>query len=171
MDIVLAWITNNYSLTALILLGAFALSIIVFIVVIIRLNRMNKKYRQLLKGSEGKNLEEILLGNAKLLEQVLFKLDLADERLKGVEHVATNSIQQIGVVRYNAFKDMGGDLSYSVALLDRKGDGVVLSSIFSREDARTYAKPIKNGKSPHQLSEEEVQAIQQVAKPVQPKVY
>lgn len=166
MNIILDWITNNYSLTALILLKAFALCFIVFLVVIIRLNRMNKKYRQLLKGSDGQNLEQILLSNGKMLEQVLFKLNLIDERLEGVEQVTAKSIQHVGIVRFNAFKDMGGDLSYAVALLDQQGDGVVLSSIFGMEDARTYAKPIKGGKSSYQLSEEEEQAIQQVAKAI-----
>lgn len=135
-----------------------------FFVVIIRLNKITRKYRQLLIGSDGKNLEQTMLSNGRLLEQILLKLELVDDRLKNVEGITAKSIQHVGLVRFNAFKDMGGELSYALALLDQKGDGVVISSIFSRDDARTYAKPIKAGKSSYQLSVEEEEAIQQVAK-------
>ncbi len=162
MDLVLEWINNNYSLTALILFGLFLLAIIVFLIVIVKLNKVTRKYKALLKGSEGSNLEQLLMSNAKTLDQVLLKLDIVDDRLKDVEKTAAKSIQYVGLVRYNAFQDMGGDFSYSLALLDQKGDGVVISSIFGREDARTYAKPIKAGRSDYQLSEEEKQAIQKI---------
>ena len=68
-------------------------------------------------------------------------------------------IQKIGIVRYSAFKDMGSDLSFTLALLDEKNDGVILNGIYSRELSNIYAKPIKNGKSTYTLSEEEKQAI------------
>ena len=68
-------------------------------------------------------------------------------------------IQKIGIVRYNAFKDTGSDLSFTLALLDEKNNGVVLNGIYSREMSNIYAKPVKEGKSQYTLSEEEQEAI------------
>ena len=61
--------------------------------------------------------------------------------------------------RYNAFRETGSDLSFSLALLDRDLDGIVLTSLFGREESRCYGKPVKQGKSSYFLSEEEVQAL------------
>jgi hypothetical protein len=71
------------------------------------------------------------------------------------------AMQHIGMVRYDAFEDVGGRLSFSCALLDGRGDGVVITSINGRQDTRVYAKPVTGGQSSHNLSEEEVAAIQQ----------
>lgn len=71
------------------------------------------------------------------------------------------AVQHVGMVRYDAFEDVGGRLSFSCALLDGRGDGVVITSINGRQDTRVYAKPVNGGQSTHNLSEEEVTAIQQ----------
>lgn len=164
MSTVLAWFSTNYSLAALILLGTFAFAIIVFFVVLARLNKVIRQYKALMKGVEGRNLEQLLLNNSKTLDQALLKLDILDDRLKTVEGVMTKSIQRVGIIRYNAFKEMGGDLSYSVALLDQNGNGVIITSIYGRDDARTYAKPIRTWKSAYQLSEEEEMALKKAYK-------
>jgi hypothetical protein len=70
-----------------------------------------------------------------------------------------DAIRHVAVVRYDAFPDMGGRLSFSAALLDDAGDGLVLTSINGRSETRTYAKGVKGGGSEHQLSPEEEQAI------------
>ena len=69
-------------------------------------------------------------------------------------------IQKVGLVRYNAFKDVGSDLSFAIALLDREDNGVVLNGIYGSESSNIYAKPIKNKKSSYQLSQEEDYAIE-----------
>ena len=76
----------------------------------------------------------------------------------------TKCIQKVGIVRYNAFKDTGSDLSFALALLDENNDGVVLNGIYSREMSNIYAKPVKNGKSSYTISEEEQQAINDAIK-------
>lgn len=70
-----------------------------------------------------------------------------------------DALRHVAVVRYDAFPDMGGRLSFSAALLDDAGDGIVLTSINGRSETRTYAKGVKAGASEHQLSPEEEQAI------------
>ena len=69
-------------------------------------------------------------------------------------------VQKVGLVRYNAFKDVGSDLSFAIALLDRNDNGVVLNGLYGSESSNIYAKPIKNRKSTYQLSDEEEYAIE-----------
>ena len=69
-------------------------------------------------------------------------------------------IQKVGVVRYNAFENTGSDLSFALALLDNKDNGIVLNGIFSRESSNLYAKPVISGKSSYSISEEEEKAIE-----------
>ena len=77
-----------------------------------------------------------------------------------MEKNLVKSIKKVGIIRYNAFKDVGSDLSFALALLDDQNNGVVLNGIYAREMSNIYAKPIENGKSNYVLSEEESQAIQ-----------
>lgn len=72
---------------------------------------------------------------------------------------AARSLRHLAVVRYDAFEEMGGGLSWSLALLDERGDGVVLTSIRGRSEARTYAKSITAWSSEHELSPEEAEAV------------
>ena len=69
-------------------------------------------------------------------------------------------IQKIGIVRYNAYSDAGNDLSFAVALLDNKNNGIVFNGIYSREMSNIYAKPVVNGKSKYNITEEENQALE-----------
>lgn len=69
------------------------------------------------------------------------------------------AVRHVGVVRFDAFEDMGGRLSFSAALLDGRGDGVVITSINGRQDTRCYAKPVRGGQSAHHLTDEEREAI------------
>jgi Protein of unknown function (DUF4446) len=85
--------------------------------------------------------------------------DAALARIDALERIARTEVPRIGFVRYNAFSDVGSDLSYALALLTREGDGVVLSSIYSREDTRTYGKAVAGFKPAADSSEEELAAI------------
>lgn len=81
--------------------------------------------------------------------------------VEAMRREARGAVRRIGVVRYDAFGDMGGRLSWSLALLDDGGDGVVLTSIHGRSDARTYAKDVTSWAGASQLSPEEEDAVQQ----------
>jgi hypothetical protein len=73
----------------------------------------------------------------------------------------TASVQCVGLVRYNPFEETGGDQSFALALLDRRGNGVVISGLHGRTATRFYAKPVRGGTSPLSLSDEEAQAVKQ----------
>ena len=94
--------------------------------------------------------------------------DLKDvlERLKGLEEAneklsrkLNNSLQKVGIVRFNPFKEIGGDQSFSIAVLDADNNGFVITSHYGRESNRVYAKPVGNGNSSYPLSKEEQEAI------------
>jgi hypothetical protein len=92
---------------------------------------------------------------------------LADmtKRVEDLEVVAGLAVQRVGLVRFDAFEDMGGNLSFAVALLDAEGDGFVLLSINGRHETRIYAKPIERAASRYHLSEEEQEAIRRALAP------
>lgn len=87
------------------------------------------------------------------------KTEELSEELSIVRKMAELSIQKVSVIRFNPFKDVGGDQSFSIALLDFENNGFVISSIFMREGSKIYTKPVKNGQSEYALSEEEEKAI------------
>jgi hypothetical protein len=92
------------------------------------------------------------------LEAAVRQLALGQKQLG---ELAEGSVRHVGVVRFDAFEDMGGRLSFSAALLDGNGDGVVITSINGRQDTRCYAKRVTNGGSAHNLTDEERQAIRE----------
>jgi chaperonin GroEL (HSP60 family) len=104
-------------------------------------------------------LRGILEGHARSLQRLEAAVrQLAAEDLQLGERL-TGAVQRVSLIRYDAFEDVGGRLSFSCALLDERGDGVVVTSINGRQDTRVYAKPVVGGASEHNLSEEEVEAI------------
>lgn len=87
-------------------------------------------------------------------------LDAAASRVAALEALSSTDISRVGFVRYNAMDDVGSDLSYALALLNRNGDGVVLSSLYSRTDTRTFGKSVDAFTPAAQASDEELQAIE-----------
>lgn len=105
---------------------------------------------------EPQNLQEIL-DHFKKLEQKVIELS---QNLDALKTQSIFPIQKIGIIRYNPFSDVGSDQSFSIALLNGKNDGIVITSLHTREENRIYAKPIKNNQSEYILSNEEKQAIE-----------
>lgn len=96
------------------------------------------------------------------IAEIRLTVDRANELFHRSEEVGRRlerTIQRVGVVRFNAFPDVGGDQSFAIALLDNHGDGVVISSLQGRTENRVYAKPLKRWDSTYTLSDEEKQAI------------
>jgi Protein of unknown function (DUF4446) len=99
-----------------------------------------------------------LLGRIDRLDQAVRALQATDNRQ---QVQIEGSVRRVGVLRYDAFEDVGGRLSFSCALLDEHGTGVVLTSINGRQETRVYAKPVTHGQSTYNLSREEEEAIRQ----------
>ncbi len=120
---------------------------------------LGKKIKIFLKGKKVKDFEEVVSEQIKRIvkiEKDLEDINKWNEKLQGVCDIA---ITKVGVVRFNPFNDVGGDQSFVIALLDSKNSGVVISSLYSREGTRIYAKPIVDGDSKYNLSDEEKEAI------------
>ena len=159
LDTLNSWATANIAFLFIGVFVAIVLLLGILLFQITRIHRVRKLHKALMTGMDGKNLEE-------LLEAYLDKIKFAEGKVselastcKKLEQYAQKSLQNVALLRFNAFENMGSDLSFAIALLDLNGDGVVLSSINSREEARVYAKPVSGGNSTHHLSREEVEAI------------
>ena len=143
-----------------ILLGFNIIIFILYIVNCVRLKKINKNYQQFMKKlGNGNNLDEMLKGYLNRVEEVSQTNTEIINYCKQIDNDLTKCIQKVGIVRYNAFKDTGSDLSFTLALLDVNNDGVVLNGIYSREMSNIYAKPVKGGESSYTMSEEEKEAI------------
>jgi len=118
------------------------------------------RLKRLFRGAKGRDIEGVIIALGKELEGLKVSRSRTEEYLKDIERRLRKSVQQVGIVRFNPFNDSGGDQSFVIALLDENGNGVVFSSLYSREHVRVYAKPIEEGKSRYPLSEEEKQAIE-----------
>lgn len=145
-------------------LAAAILSLISFILLaynLMRTNKIMRKYKRLMRGVDNKNLEIMLYKHLDALEAGMSKIDDLDQSYSALNKRLRRSIQNVGVIRYNAFDGMGSDQSFSLALLDENGDGFVLTSLYGRNASTTFAKPIKGMQSSYPLSDEEKKAIEQ----------
>jgi len=151
---------NNY--LVYIVLGLTAIVIVFFILLImnsVKIKKIQKRYEKFMV-KEDLDLEELLIQYTKKLNTLLQNEKDIFSSIKNIEEVQALCIQKVGVVRYKAIANAGADLSFTVALLDKQKDGVVLNGIYSRDGSYTYAKPIKDGKSTYTLSEEEEEALE-----------
>lgn len=105
---------------------------------------------------EPQDLSEVLSEFRKMED----KLEKVMEEMKKIENSQRFSVQKIGMVRFNPFSDVGSDQSFSIALLNDDNDGVVITSLYTRQENRVYGKPIKDSQSEYTLSEEEKKAIE-----------
>lgn len=94
------------------------------------------------------------------LKKVLKQFEELKKEVEKISQSSKASIQKVGIVRYNPFSEVGGDQSFSIALLDGNNDGVVVTSLYSREGNRVYGKPVKSRISEYSLSNEEKKAIE-----------
>ena len=144
--------------------GLGVLVIIMYGIIInlwMNLSYLKKRYRKMMTGVDGAHLERLLIGHIDEVQQVVEENRRIDAENQRISALLRRAITRVGVVRFRAFDDMGSDLSYAVALLDAENNGVILSSIFGREDSRSYVKPIQAGQSSYTLTEEEQQALHQ----------
>ena len=150
---------NNQFLSG-ILITNLILIILVFslLIYIIYLNKKYVKYMN--KLGNGNNLDEMLKTYLEDVKNIKKDNSEIKAYYTKLDNDINSSIQKIGLVRYNAFKDVGSDLSFAVALLDGENNGIVFNGIYGSESSNIYAKPIKNGESSYQLSDEERYAIE-----------
>ena len=159
MDNLLEFVkTDNY------LIFSFFTIIILLIIVIFclyKILKINKNYIILMnKIGNGNDLDQFLKEYIDDMKEVKKDNSEIKAYYTKLDYDVNSCIQKIGLVRYNAFKDVGSDLSFAIALLDNNNNGVVFNGLYGSESSNIYAKPIKNGESTYQLSNEEKYAIE-----------
>lgn len=151
------------SLEWIILIGVnFFLILILFLMNLsnrFKIKKLKNKYNKFMNGLSNASIEDVLGDCINKVNGVAEKNKEIEYKLNTVERDMYYCVQKVGVIRYNAFDNVGSDLSYSIALLNNNDDGLVISSLYSRESSSTYAKPIIGGKSRYALSAEEIKAI------------
>lgn len=132
---------------------------VLYVNVSLKYDRLKNSYASFMRGKDGKNLEESILTKFSELDGIakIIKQNRADvkEMYRRTEHC----IQKCGIVKYDAFNEMGGKLSFALALLDSNNTGWVMNAMHSREGCYTYVKEILKGESYVELSEEEAEAL------------
>jgi len=138
----------------------FALVVCLQIYFLYKLSQLEKKYQEIFRGTKGADLETMLLNNWESLSHVLTETRELKEKVEVLEYLKDRNIRRVGLVRYDAFKNTTGNMSYSLALLNDSGTGVVITGIFAQEHGRTYVKPVRNwAEAEIPLTEEEERAI------------
>jgi hypothetical protein len=137
-----------------------ALAVLLALAAHARVARLGRGFRAL-EGADGpQSVLEAISSTRRETADLRRQIMTARQELDGARADLADALRHVAVVRYDAFGDMGGRLSFTAALLDDAGDGLVLTSIHGRSEARTYAKGVKGGKSEQSLSPEEEQSIE-----------
>lgn len=126
-----------------------------------KIRRMNSRWKDLLDGVKGDNLERLLYDHLRERMQIQAQIDALGGRVQTLEDKMTGAKRHLGLVKYDAFEDVGGSQSFALALYDDKGDGALVTSLVGRSDCRVYCKPLLGGKSERTISQEEQRAIQE----------
>ena len=141
-------------------LGVIVIFLLLLTIILFNsLNKVEKKYRRMMRGANNKNIEQMILENIDKIEESINKSNSALADCENIRKEMKNNVDNVAILRYKAFEAIGGDLSFSVAILDGYNDGVVITSIYSRQESTTYAKPIEKGISRYDLSAEEIHVL------------
>ena len=124
----------------------------------------NKKRIDVFFTKDSKDLGEVLASQMKKIEEQGKNIEKIFAEIERLNKISTTCFQKVGVIRFNPFKEVGGDQSFTVALLDAKNNGFVITGLYTREGNRIFAKPIENGQSKYSLSGEEKEAIKKAIK-------
>ncbi len=142
--------------------GALGLALVAVVLAIWGLTsaaRVRRRYLSAFGDERPENVEQLVAALHERLDASLDRFDGFDGRLDGLESRMGQAINRVGLVRFNPFMDTGSDLSFSAALLNDHGDGLILTSLWGRDEVRLYAKPIQKQDSRYVLSQEEKQAL------------
>lgn len=138
--------------------------IVLFLAVLVmkqqlQIDRLNRKYRMFMKGSDGQSLEKLIQRKLNQLDKVQEVNEDHGNLLRQVKSIQDKTMNKYGVVKYDAFDDVGGKLSFAFAMLNKEDTGVVLNAVHSRDNCFLYIKEIMKGESYIMLSEEEIEAL------------
>ena len=148
---------GNFDLTYVFIaiIAILLILLIMIIVLTIRLSKLSKKYKKFMSGKNAKSMEKDIIG---LYEDNKFIKASVEKNKKDIQmlyHKVEGTFQKVGIVKYDAFNQMGGQLSFSLALLDENDNGFILNSVHSTDGCYSYTKEIKKGLCDISLGDEE----------------
>ena len=146
------FILNNLVYIILVVLFVFNLFLVCCV------SKLKKRIDIMLQGGED-NLEKVLISQIEKIKKQEKSLEKISTEMTELNEISQKSMQKIGIVRFNPFNEVGSDQSFSIALLDAKNSGFVITSHYGKEFSRIYGKPVEKGESKYLLSKEEKQAI------------
>lgn len=159
MELISAWIKGQ---STEVLMALVLLTLVIggnSIALTLRMRKMRNQWQTLLRGVQGENLEKMLYDHMR--ERATMETDLAGlkERQTVLEDKILSAKRYLGLVRYDAFHDIGGEQSFSLAVYDDEGNGAILSTLVGRSEVRVYCKEMENGQANTSLTEEEQKAV------------
>lgn len=148
----------------ILIIGAVAAAVVLIlfilnIIALVKIGKMKKKYNAFMEGKDAKSLEETILNRFKEVDELKVNQELQNKDIQVLKSTILKTYQKFGLVKYDAFNEMGGQLSFALAMLDKKNNGFLLNTVHNREGSYTYVKEILDGKSEINLSEEEAKAL------------
>lgn len=146
------------------LLGSSVLSIVLFIafiVCVIKMNRLYRRYDRFMRGKDAETLEDTLIEMLEQMKELNTKDRSSKDMMRTLSKQTKDSFQKFGFVKYNAFKGMGGNLSFVLAMLDGNNTGFILDAVHSREGCYLYLKEVEEGATETILGSEEQEALEQ----------
>jgi len=151
--------SSTAALLAVIGTSAGGVGLLVALFAHLRLRKLRRNLAILQAGDDAESFLSAAAKQVELVARLRAELSSVERRMHELRLDVADALSHVAVVRYDAFRDMGGRMSFSAALLDDSGDGLVISAIHGRTETRSYAKGVKGGTSDQQLSPEERQAI------------
>lgn len=145
----------------IILIMLIILMFLLYVNVNMKYNRLKNSYASFMRGKNGKNLEESILDKFSELDEIAETCRENDANIKKIFQGIKGNYQKVGIVKYDAFNEMGGKLSFALTLLDGNDSGWILNAMHSREGCYTYIKEIVRGESYIELSDEESESLDQ----------
>lgn len=145
----------------ILLIMLILLMFLLYVNVNMKYNRLKSSYSSFMRGRDGKNLEESILEKFDELDEIA---EIAKENridIKDILHKIQSNYQKVGIVKYDAFNEMGGKLSFALTLLDGNNSGWIINAMHSREGCYTYIKEIVRGESYIELADEEAESLEQ----------
>ncbi len=136
----------------------------IVVVLLVMILRLEWRLRQIMRGKSARDLEEVIINLGRETNRIRDKVIEIIGALQDLDARLCKSVSRVETIRFNPFRNEGGNQSFATAFLDDTGDGVVISSLYSRDKVNTYAKPIKKLHSEYELTREEREVITKASK-------
>lgn len=144
--------------------GGMIILLVLAIIILARQSKLNKKYKKFMTGAKGYNLEKIVLEQGKEIKKINESIDSHDDYIATISSHFSKVYSKINIMKYDAFKEVGGNMSFVLVLLDMKNNGIIINSIRSTDGNYIYLKEVKNGESSTPLCKEEIAALEETVK-------